>query len=159
MFSCFKEDEDIFQDNANRFLTAIRPALGALFAILFSLFLDWEIIPGLSIDNAGTVIFVSFLMGFSTRFAMSIFGKVVPGISNQPGALPAASIGSSDQVADSDTGLLSSSFSPPPAVPPSSFSPDGSTYTPADYPPVPSGEPFSVPEESLPEQGPVNPSL
>lgn len=160
LFSGFKKDENVLQDNADRLLTAIRPALGALFAVLFYLFLDWEIIPGLSIDNAGTVIFISFLMGFSARFAMGIFGKVVPGLSDQSGTFLTTSTATpTDQVADSDTGLLSGSFSPPPAAPPSSFSPEGSAYPPTAYPPAPSPEPFPAPEDNLQEQGPVNPSL
>jgi hypothetical protein len=157
VFSQIDKGENVFEYNVDRFLSAIRPAIGALFALLLYLLVDWQVVPGLAIENAGTVIFVSFLIGFSAKFATSIFGKVMPGGGSAGGALFAGSAQPTDQVASSDTEMFGTSFTP---MPSETSSPEMNTYPPATgYTPMPPAEPFATPQEEVPEQGPVNPSL
>lgn len=46
--------------------------IGALAAITLFVFLTWDIIPGVKMQNAGSLVFLAFIAGFSERFFLNL---------------------------------------------------------------------------------------
>ena len=46
--------------------------IGALAAIIVFVFLSWDIIPGVKMQNAGSLVFLAFIAGFSERFFLNL---------------------------------------------------------------------------------------
>jgi len=46
----------------------LRPLIGAICAILLTIFLSWEVIPGIQLIHPGTMILLVFISGFSERY-------------------------------------------------------------------------------------------
>ena len=46
--------------------------VGALAAIIIFIFLTWDIIPGVTMKNAGSLIFLAFIAGFSERYFLNL---------------------------------------------------------------------------------------
>lgn len=55
-----------YQDSIQHFY--LKPLIGAVSAILLSIFLLWNVLPGIKIINLGTLILLVFISGFSERY-------------------------------------------------------------------------------------------
>jgi hypothetical protein len=58
----FKE----YQENVTKLV--LKPITGALVALLLYIFLTWDLLSIIKVDNAGSYIIVAFLAGFSERY-------------------------------------------------------------------------------------------
>jgi hypothetical protein len=50
----------------------LKPIVGALTAVIISVLLSWQILPGISIESIGSFILISFLTGFSERYFLKL---------------------------------------------------------------------------------------
>jgi hypothetical protein len=50
----------------------LRPMVGAMVSLTLYLFLTWQIVPGFTVDNAGSYLLVAFLAGFSERYFLRL---------------------------------------------------------------------------------------
>jgi hypothetical protein len=50
----------------------LRPIVGAIFAMLISSLLTWDVVSGIKIENAGAYILTAFLCGFSERYFLNL---------------------------------------------------------------------------------------
>ena len=48
-------------------------AVGAIAALIMFIFLSWQVVPGISVTNAGSYLFFAFFAGFSERYLLRIF--------------------------------------------------------------------------------------
>jgi hypothetical protein len=51
---------------------ALRPVVGAIVALVLFVLLSWGVVPGFTVSNAGSYIFLVFVAGFSERFFLRI---------------------------------------------------------------------------------------
>lgn len=50
----------------------LKPIVGALTATLLFLLLSWQILPGITIENFGSLLFIAFVSGFSERYFLNL---------------------------------------------------------------------------------------
>ena len=50
----------------------LKLAVGAIAALIMFIFLSWQIIPGVELKNAGSLLFLAFVAGFSERYFLRI---------------------------------------------------------------------------------------
>lgn len=50
----------------------LRPLVGALVALILYTFLSWQVLPGITIVNAGSYFVIAFLSGFSERYFLRL---------------------------------------------------------------------------------------
>ncbi len=50
----------------------LRPLIGALVALILYTFLSWQVLPGITIVNAGSYFVLAFLSGFSERYFLRV---------------------------------------------------------------------------------------
>jgi hypothetical protein len=50
----------------------LRPIVGALVALFLFMLLSWEVLPGIKVENQGSVFLVAFLSGFSERYFLKL---------------------------------------------------------------------------------------
>jgi hypothetical protein len=63
-----------FKENVMQF--RLRLIVGAIFAMMVSMLLTWDIISGVEIKNAGAYVLIAFLCGFSERYFLNLL-KVI----------------------------------------------------------------------------------
>lgn len=89
-----------FQESLKNSLLKLN--IGALAAMILFSFLTWQIIPGVKLDNAGSVTFLTFLAGFSERFFLNLLNinsdTVAPRPAPADTALPPAPPASTEGV-------------------------------------------------------------
>jgi hypothetical protein len=59
-----------FQESLKNSLLKLN--IGALAAMILFTFLTWQIIPGVELKNAGSLVFLAFIAGFSERFFLNL---------------------------------------------------------------------------------------
>jgi len=59
-----------FQENMLKL--QLRPIVGALVALILSVLLSWQILPGINAENAGSYVLFAFLSGFSERYFLRL---------------------------------------------------------------------------------------
>ena len=64
--------------------------IGALAAIIIFIFLTWNLIPGVQMQNAGSLIFMAFIAGFSERFFLDLLNIKNDGFAPRPAPAPVA---------------------------------------------------------------------
>ncbi len=64
--------------------------IGALAAIIVFVFLSWDIIPGVKMQNAGSLVFLAFIAGFSERFFLNLLNINNDEIAPRPAPAPIA---------------------------------------------------------------------
>ncbi len=64
--------------------------IGALAAIIVFVFLSWDIIPGVKMQNAGSLVFLAFIAGFSERFFLNLLNINNDDIAPRPAPAPIA---------------------------------------------------------------------
>lgn len=64
--------------------------IGALAAIIVFVFLSWDIIPGVKMQNAGSLVFLAFIAGFSERFFLNLLNINNDEIAPRPAPAPVA---------------------------------------------------------------------
>ncbi len=64
--------------------------IGALAAITIFIFLTWDIIPGVKMQNAGSLVFLAFIAGFSERFFLNLLNINNDDIAPRPAPVPIA---------------------------------------------------------------------
>jgi hypothetical protein len=50
----------------------LRPLVGGLVALILYVFLSWQVLPGISIESAGSYFIIAFLSGFSERYFLRL---------------------------------------------------------------------------------------
>jgi hypothetical protein len=50
----------------------LRPLVGALVALILYTILSWQVLPGITIVNAGSYFLIAFLSGFSERYFLRL---------------------------------------------------------------------------------------
>lgn len=50
----------------------LRPIVGALVALILYALLSWQVLPGITIENAGSYFLIAFLSGFSERYFLQL---------------------------------------------------------------------------------------
>jgi hypothetical protein len=50
----------------------LRPLVGALVALILYVLLSWQVLPGISIESAGSYFIIAFLSGFSERYFLRL---------------------------------------------------------------------------------------
>jgi hypothetical protein len=50
----------------------LRPLVGALVALILYVLLSWQVLPGISMESAGSYFIIAFLSGFSERYFLRL---------------------------------------------------------------------------------------
>ena len=53
-------------------LFQLKPIIGSLLGVFVFLVLSWEVLPGLIIENIGSIMLIVFLSGFSERYFLNL---------------------------------------------------------------------------------------
>ena len=64
--------------------------IGALAAMILFSFLSWQIVPGITLTNGGSVIFLAFIAGFSERFFLNLLNINGEDVAPRPAPEPIA---------------------------------------------------------------------
>ncbi len=75
-----------FQENLKN--NQLKLNIGALAAIIIFIFLTWNLIPGVQMQNAGSLIFMAFIAGFSERFFLNLLNINNDDIAPRPAPAP-----------------------------------------------------------------------
>lgn len=75
-----------FKENVMQF--RLRLIVGAIFAMMVSMLLTWDIISGVEIKNAGAYVLIAFLCGFSERYFLNLLRIDEEGNSTIPQGAP-----------------------------------------------------------------------
>lgn len=67
-----KSKVDLVEYQESMLLFQLEPIIGSLLGIFVFLILSWEILPGLKIDNIGSIMLIVFLSGFSERYFLNL---------------------------------------------------------------------------------------
>jgi hypothetical protein len=79
----------------------LRPLVGALVALILYVLLSWQVLPGISMESAGSYFIIAFLSGFSERYFLRLLD--IETESSEPGDQPEVETESGESSAESQT--------------------------------------------------------